>query len=322
MSSGRPMRQPIVLDCDPGHDDALAILLAAAAPSLHLVAITTVAGNQSLDKTALNARRICSVAGIREVPVAAGCDAPLVGRRIASPEIHGESGLDGPAFGEPTVPLDPRHAVDVILDAARTYDGLVLVATGPLTNVATALARDPGLAQRLQRVVLMGGAIGLGNATPAAEFNIGADAEAARAVFESGVPITMVPLETTHRALATPAVMDRIAALDFPLAHLCVDLLKFFAQTYLRVFGFAAPAVLDPCAVAWLIDPSIVPTRHMRVDIETKAEFSYGRTICDVHAVTGRSPNVDVGVDLEVDRFWDLMIGALASYRERAGSLS
>lgn len=320
MTPGRAPRQPIVLDCDPGHDDALAILLAAASPALELVAITTVAGNQSLDKTALNARRICSVAGIHEVPIAAGCDAPLVRRRIASPEIHGESGLDGPAFGVPTVPLDRRHGVEVILDAARTHEDLVLVATGPLTNVATAFARDPGLPGRLRRVVLMGGAIGLGNVTPAAEFNIAADPEAAGAVFESGVPITMVPLETTHRALATPEVMGRIAALDFPLAHLCVDLLAFFAETYLRVFAFPAPAVHDPCAVAWLIDPEIVPTRRMRVDIELRSEFSDGRTICDVHGVTGRPPNVEVGIDLDVERFWNLVVSALASYRERAGS--
>lgn len=318
MTAGDRSRQPIVLDCDPGHDDALAILLAAADPSLRLVAITTVAGNQSLDKTTLNARRICTVAGISDVPVAAGCDAPVVRRRMASPEIHGESGLDGPAFGTPTVPLDPRHAVDIIAEASRAYPDLVVVATGPLTNVATAFARDPDLPRRLQRVVLMGGAIGVGNVTPAAEFNIGADAEAARAVFESGVPITMVPLETTHRALATPAVIARIAALDFPLAHLCVELLEFFAETYLRVFGFAAPAVHDPCAVAWQIDASLVATRHLRVDIETQAEFSYGRTVCDLYGVTGRPPNADVAVDLKVDRFWDLMIGALASYRERA----
>jgi inosine-uridine nucleoside N-ribohydrolase len=314
MSASPTPRQPIVLDCDPGHDDALAILLAAAAPALELVAITTVAGNQSLDKTTLNARRICSVAGISGVPIAAGCHVPLVRPRIASPEIHGESGLDGPAFGAPTVPLDPRHGVDLILEASHAHEGLVLVATGPLTNVATALARDPGLVARLQRVVLMGGAIGLGNVTPAAEFNIGADPEAARAVFESGVPITMVPLETTHRALATPDVMQRIGALDFPLAQVCVELLGFFAETYLRVFGFAAPAVHDPCAVAWLIDPAIVPTQRMRVDIETRSEFSDGRTICDVHGVTGRAPNAEVGIDLEVDRFWDLMIGALATY--------
>jgi inosine-uridine nucleoside N-ribohydrolase len=316
MTSGGKPRQPIVLDCDPGHDDALAILLAAADPALELVAITTVAGNQSLDKTTLNARRLCSVAGIRGVPIAAGCDRPLVRDRITSPEIHGESGLDGPAFGTPTIPLDPRHAVDVIVEASRAHDGLVLVPTGPLTNVATALARDPGLARRLRRIVLMGGAIGLGNVTPAAEFNIAADPEAARAVFESGVPITMVPLETTHRALATPAVIERIAELDFPLAHLCVELLGFFAEAYLRVFGFESPAVHDPCALAWLIDSSIVPTRPMHVDIETRAEFSDGRTLCDLYGVTGRQANAEVGTGLEVDRFWELLIGALASYRE------
>ena len=315
MTSGGPPPQPIVLDCDPGHDDALAILLAAADPSLELVAITTVAGNQSLDKTALNARRICSVAGIREVPIAAGCDRPLVRSRIASPEIHGESGLDGPAFGPPTVPLDPRHAVDLIVEASFEHDGLILVPTGPLTNIATALARDPSLVQRLRRIVLMGGAMGLGNVTPAAEFNIAADPEAARAVFESGVPITMVPLETTHQALATPAVIERIAALDFPLAHVCVELLGFFAETYLRVFGFSAPAVHDPCAVAWVIDPTLVPTRRMRVDIETDAEFSYGRTVCDAYGVTGREANAEVGTGLEVERFWSLLIEAIASYR-------
>ena len=316
MTPGRPTRQPIVLDCDPGHDDALAILLAAADPSLELVAITTVAGNQSLDKTTLNARRVCSVAGIRDVPIAAGCDRPLVRSRIAAPEIHGESGIDGPAFGSPTVALDPRHAVDVILEASRDHVGLILVPTGPLTNVATALARDPGLGERLQRIVLMGGAIGLGNVTPAAEFNIAADPEAARAVFESGVPITMVPLETTHQALATPDVIARIAALDFPLATICVELLGFFAETYLRVFGFDAPAVHDPCAVAWVIDSTIVPTRAMRVEVETQAEFSYGRTVCDWYGITGHAANADVGSGLQVERFWELLIGAIASYRE------
>lgn len=320
MSAAARKRLPIVLDCDPGHDDALAILLAAADPSLELVAITTVAGNQSLDKTTLNARRICTVAGIQDVPVAAGCDRPLVRSRIAAPEIHGESGLDGPAFGAPTVPLDPRHAVDVILEASHEREGLVLVPTGPLTNVATALSRDPNLAQRLRHIVLMGGAMGLGNVTPAAEFNIAADPDAARIVFESGVPITMVPLETTHRALATPEVIGRIAALDFPLAQVCVELLGFFAETYLRVFGFAAPAVHDPCAVAWVIDSTIVPTQRMRVDIETEAEFSYGRTVCDLYGVTGREPNAEVGTGLEVARFWALMIGAIASYREADAS--
>lgn len=314
MTSDRGRRQPIVLDCDPGHDDALAILLAAADPRLELLAITTVAGNQTLAKTSLNARRICTVAGIRNVPVAAGCDRPLVRAPIISPEIHGESGLDGPAFGEPSVALDPRHGADLIVELSRTVDGLVVVSTGPLTNLATAMLRDPDLAGRLRRVVLMGGAIGLGNTTPAAEFNIEADAEAARAVFGSGIPITMIPLEATHRALATPEVVARIGALGTPLAEIAVKLLGFFAETYRRVFGFESPPVHDPCAVAWLIDATLAPTKRMRVDIETRGEFTYGRTMCDVHGITGRSPNADVATDLDADRFWELMIGALASY--------
>jgi inosine-uridine nucleoside N-ribohydrolase len=307
-------RQPIILDCDPGHDDALAILLAAAAPSLELLAITTVAGNQTLAKTTLNARRVCTVARIHDVPIAAGADRPLAHEGRVAAEIHGDSGLDGPAFGEPQVPLDPRHAADLISELSRSVGGLVLVATGPLTNVATALAADPGLATRLSRIVLMGGAIGVGNTTPAAEFNIATDAEAARAVFESGLPITMVPLEATHHALATPEVLARIAAIGTPLAAMTVDLLAFFATTYRAVFGFESPPVHDPCAVAWLIDPSIVPTRPMHVDIETRAEFSYGRTVCDVYGVTGRAPNAEVATGLAAERFWELMIDALASY--------
>lgn len=314
MTLRRGQRQPIVLDCDPGHDDALAILLAAADPNLELLAITTVAGNQTLAKTSLNARRICTVAGIEGVPVAAGCDRPLLREPIISPEIHGESGLDGPAFGEPRVPLDPRHGADLIAELSQAVDGLVVVSTGPLTNVATALASDPGMAGRLRRLVMMGGAIGLGNTTPAAEFNIQADAEAASAVFASGIPITMVPLEATHRALATPAVMARISAIGSPLAEIAVELLGFFAETYRRVFGFASPPVHDPCAVAWLIDATLAPTRRMRVDIETRGEFTYGRTVCDVNGITGRPPNAEVATGLDADRFWDLMIGALASY--------
>jgi inosine-uridine nucleoside N-ribohydrolase len=314
MTSVHPGRQPILLDCDPGHDDAFAILLAAASPALELLAITTVAGNQTLARTSLNARRICTVAGIRGVPVAAGCDRPLVRGQIISPEIHGESGLDGPAFSEPSVPLDPRHAVDLIGELGRAVAGLTVVTTGPLTNLATAMQRDVTLAGRLRRVVMMGGAIGLGNTTPAAEFNIEADAEAARIVFASGVPITMVPLEATHHALATPEVVARIKAIGTPLAMLAVELLGFFATTYREVFGFPSPPVHDPCAVAWLIDSAVAPTRSMRVDIETRGEFTYGRTVCDWYGNTGRAPNAEVATDLDAGRFWALMIGALASY--------
>ena len=312
MSRGRI---PIVLDCDPGHDDALAILLAAASPALELVAITTVAGNQTLEKTTLNARRVCTVAGIGGIPIAAGSDRPLIRSQVVAGDIHGESGLDGPSFAAPSVELDARHAVEVIMDAAAARPGeLCLVVVGPLTNVAAALRRDPGLAGRLRRIAIMGGAINIGNTTPAAEFNIYADAEAARVVFESGVPITMVPLETTHRAVADEAVIARIAMLDTPVADLSVELLRFFAKTYERVFGFGAPPVHDPCAVVAIAAPAVLMTRPMHVAIETRGEHTYGRTVCDVHGVTNQPPNADVAVDLDVAAFWDLMIGALRTY--------
>jgi len=308
-------RRRLILDCDPGHDDAMAILLAAASPALELVGITTVAGNQTLELTTLNARRVCSVAGISEVPVAAGCDRPLARDPIVAQDIHGASGLDGVDWDPPTVSLDPRHGVDLMIEAA---DGggrpLTIVAVGPLTNVATALRRRPSIAGRIDRISIMGGAIGLGNTTPSAEFNIHADPEAADEVLRSGIPISLAPLEVTHRALATDAVLTQIAALNTPVARMSVALMRYFAETYRSVFGFDAPAVHDPCAVAAVIDPAIVPTRRMNVAIDTVSSLSLGRTACDVHGRTGREPNADVGVDLDVDRFWAVLIAALATY--------
>ena len=294
----------------------MAILLAAASPALELVAITTVAGNQTLELTTLNARRVCSVAGIVDVPIAAGCDRPLARELIVAADIHGASGLDGVDWDEPTVPLDPRHGVDLIIEAAGSGKGpLTIIALGPLTNVASALRRAPHIGEDIERIAIMGGAMGLGNTTPSAEFNMHVDPEAADEVFRAGIPITLVPLEVTHRALATDAVLARIAELDTPVARMSVALMRFFAETYLRVFGFAAPAVHDPCAVAAVIDPATVPTRRMNVAIDTASSLSLGRTVCDVYGKTGREPNADVGMDLDVARFWDGMLAALATYR-------
>ena len=305
----------VILDCDPGHDDALAILLAAASPAIDLQAITTVAGNQTLEKITLNARRICSAAGITEVPIAAGCDRPLRRDPIVATKIHGASGLDGVDWREPTVGVDPRRAPDLIVEIAAADDlPLTIVTCGPLTNIATALAHSPEIASRLEHIAIMGGAIGLGNWTPSAEFNIFADPEAAASVLGSGVPITLVPLEVTHRALATDEVIERIAQLRTPIAEMSVALMRFFAETYQRVFGFDAPAVHDPCAVAAIIDPSVVTTRRVNVEIDTVSELSRGRTVCDVYGMSGRPANVALGVDLDVDRFWDLMVGALRTY--------
>src|SRR5438874_11088071 len=223
------MARKIILDCDPGHDDAMAILLAHGNPEIELVAITTVAGNQTLDKTSLNARRVCTVAGIRDVPVAAGCDRPLIRKLKTAAYIHGESGLDGPSFGEPTVALDPRHAVDVITEPLMHSSGdITVVPTGPLTNLAMAVRKDPRIVEKVKEIILMGGAYTRGNTTPAAEFNIHADPEAAAIVFTAGWPLTMVGLDLTHQALPTPAVLDRIAALRTPGARIAVQLMEFF----------------------------------------------------------------------------------------------
>ena len=311
------MPQKIILDVDPGHDDAMAILLANASPAIDLLAVTTVAGNQTLPKTTLNARRVMSRAGIKGVPVAAGCDRPLVRKQRIAENIHGESGLEGPTFsGEPDVPLDPRHAVDLIVETLMASDGdIILVPVGPLTNIGMAIRREPRIVPKIRHISLMGGAWGFGNQTPSAEFNILVDPEAARIVFESGAPITMCGLELTHQAKATPDIIARFAALHTPLGDFAVEMLNFFASTYRKMHGFDGPPLHDPTAVAWVIDPTIVETQAAHVDIETHAEFSYGRTVVDLHDVLGLPKNVLVATKLDVARFWDLMVGAIASYR-------
>jgi purine nucleosidase len=313
------MPRKIILDCDPGHDDAMAILLAHGNPEIELLAITTVAGNQTLDKTSLNARRVCTVAGIKDVPIAAGCDRPLTRTLQTAAYIHGESGLDGPAFGEPTVPLDPRHAVELIIELVMNSSGeITLVPTGPLTNIAMALRKEPRIVKKVQEVVLMGGAFTRGNTTPAAEFNIYTDPEAAAIVFNAGWPLTMVGLDLTHQALATPAVLERITGLGTPIARIAVELLEFFRETYRRNAGFDAPPVHDPCAVARVIDPSVVQSVDAFVAIETRGEFTSGMTVTDFSGRLG-PPNVHVATRLDVERFWNLMIGAIERIGADAG---
>ncbi len=307
--------QRILLDCDPGHDDAIAILLAARAPGIHLEAITTVAGNQTLDNTTRNALKVCSVAGIRTVPIAAGMDRPLVRDLHVAANIHGASGLDGPSLPEPDLAPAPIHGVNLLIERLLASDGdLTIVATGPLTNVAMAMRREPRIIPKIQQIVLMGGAIGLGNTTPAAEFNIYVDPEAAHIVFTCGRPITMIGLDVTHQAQATPEVRARIRALGSPVARLVDDLLGFFGETYLQVYGFPAPPVHDPCAVAQAIDPTLIRCRPMHVDIELRGEWTTGRTVCDRYGRTGKPANAAVGLELDVPRFWDMLIQTLASY--------
>jgi inosine/uridine nucleosidase len=315
------MGRPCILDCDPGHDDAVAILLAAASDEIDLRAITTVAGNGTLDKVTYNARRVCTLAGIRDVPIAAGADRPLVRDLETAAHVHGESALDGPELPEPDVPLDPRPGEQVIADVAAAGDEPVtLIAIGPLTNVALALDRHPDLAGRLREIIVMGGSTGRGNHAPYAEFNVYVDPEAAALVFASGVPVKMIGLNLTHQALATPEVIDRLLALDTHLARVVAGWMTFFGSTYEDLWGLAGPPVHDACAVAMAIDPTLLRHEEAFVAIETEGRWTRGATVVDLHRRLGHAPNAQVAIDLDVERFWDLAIGAVRRLGERAAA--
>jgi purine nucleosidase len=307
------MPRKIILDCDPGHDDAIAILLAHGNPEIELAAITTVAGNQTLPKVTANALKMCTIAGIYDVPVAAGCEFPLVREQVTAAQIHGESGLDGPRLPEPTVPLDSRHAVDLIVELVMAAEPgeITLVPVGPLTNIAMAMRREPRIVARVHEVVLMGGAHTRGNRTPAAEFNIYADPEAAAAVFAGAWPVTMVGLDLTHQAGASQAVLDRIGAIGTPLASIVVELLTFFGSTYAAVEGMAAPPVHDPCAVARVIQPALLEVADAFVTVETQGRWTYGMTVTDFLDAYGEPHNTSVATKLDVDGFWNLVVDAI-----------
>jgi purine nucleosidase len=309
------MPRKIILDCDPGHDDAVAILLAHGNPEIELAAITTVAGNQTLAKVTWNARSVATLAGISGVPVATGCDRPLMREQIVAEQIHGESGLDGTTLPEPTVPLDPRHGVDVIVQTVMAAESgeITLVPTGPLTNIAVALRREPAIVARVREVVLVGGAHTRGNVTPAAEFNIGVDPEAAAMVFEGAWPVTMAGLDLTHQALATPDVLDRIAAIGTPVARTVGELLVFFRESYRTAQGMAHPPVHDPCAVARVIAPKVMTVVDAFVAVQTQGQWTSGMTVTDFGDAYGQPANTLVATTLDVPRFWDLVIDALAA---------
>src|SRR5215204_4542785 len=291
---------PVILDVDPGHDDAVAIMLACGAPDLDLLAVTTVAGNVPLEKTTRNALRVLSLIGHSDVPVAAGASSPLYRPLHTAENIHGESGLDGLEIPDPSFEPDERGAVKLIADTLRR-------APEP---VALVLREHPELKERVARISLMGGSIGLGNTTPAAEFNVYVDPEAAREVFECGLPVTMIGLDVTHRAGAGPAQRERLRSLG-QHGGVVAELLEFFAATYERVYGFDAPPLHDPVAVAAVLEPALLETRSMRVDVECESELTRGETVCDFYGVTGRPPNAEVGVALDREGFFELLYRSL-----------
>ncbi|MCP2031638.1 purine nucleosidase [Okibacterium sp. HSC-33S16] len=307
------MPQKIILDCDPGHDDAIALLLAHGNPDIDLVAVTTVMGNQTLEKVTRNALSVARVAGITGVPFAAGCVRPLVRPIETAPTIHGESGLDGPVLPEPVLQLDDRHAVDLIIDTVMAAEpgSITLVPTGALTNIALAARKEPRIVSRVKEVVLMGGGVATGNWSATAEFNIVIDPEAAHIVFNESWPVTMVGLNLTHQALATPEVAERIAAVGTAPARFVGELLEFFGHTYREAQGFDAPPVHDPCAVAYVIDPSIMTVQRMPIDVELRGSLTLGMTVADFRAPAPADCSTQAAIDLDVDRFWDLIVDAL-----------
>jgi inosine-uridine nucleoside N-ribohydrolase len=304
---------PVILDCDPGHDDAIALLLALASEELELLGVTTVAGNQTLENTTANAIRVLEHVGRSEVPVLAGAPRPLVRERSVAAEVHGSTGLDGPDLPPAARPPLPGHAIDwIAATVARASRQVTLIPTGPLTNVALFLARYPELTDRLERIVLMGGAIGAGNATPAAEFNIWADPEAAHRVFTSGIDLTMVGLDVTHQALMTAAHAERLAA-GGRAGRLVADLFAFYSQFHRRSYGWEGAPVHDAVAVAHVIDGTLLRTETCGVRVDTGGELSRGRTNADLHARSGWAPNCHVAVGIDADRFLALLIERISS---------
>jgi inosine-uridine nucleoside N-ribohydrolase len=316
----------VVIDCDPGHDDALAILLAARTTTVH--AVTAVHGNAPLSRTKENARAVLALGGLSEIPVAAGAERPLVREPRYAPEVHGITGLDGPDMPVPTVPLVDESGVDVLRGLSRTVPDLDVVAVGPLTNLALAIQQDPGFASRIRRITLMGGSLLWGNITPAAEFNIYCDPEAAAIVFESGAPVTMVGLNVTMQVIATTERRRQIRSIGTRVAIAAADMLDHYGRGEARYSGLDGGAMHDPLAVAALVEPSILETVPMRVVVETSGEHTLGMTLCDGRGlgadlrprgshVRGDSgaPNADVAVAVNADRFWELFLDVLATYR-------
>jgi purine nucleosidase/pyrimidine-specific ribonucleoside hydrolase len=306
------MGNPVIIDCDPGHDDALALLLAAGDSRLRLLGVTTVAGNQTLDKTTRNAQKVLALAGASDIPVAAGCDRPLVGELTVADDIHGASGLDGPDLDVPVAETAGVHAVHLMRQLIEDCaEPVTLIATGPLTNVALLLRTHPEIASRVRRIVFMGGSTDRGNTTPYGEFNIVTDPEAADVVLRSALPLTMIGLNVTHQALATAEIIAEFHGLGTGLGRICAELMTFFASTYRRSFGFAHPPVHDPVAVASVLDPSIVQTVAAPVAVELAGTYTRGATIVDLHRRTDLTVNADVAVGLEVDAFWRLLMSAV-----------
>ncbi|TCS61086.1 purine nucleosidase [Primorskyibacter sedentarius] len=306
----------IIIDTDPGQDDAVAILLALASPEeIEVLGITAVAGNVPLALTQKNARIVCELANRTDIPVFAGCDAPLKRKLVTAEHVHGKTGLDGPTLADPKMPLQDAHAVDFIIETLRAHPAgtVTLCPLGPLTNIATALQRAPDIAPRIAEIVLMGGAyFEVGNITPAAEFNIYVDPEAADIVLKSGAKITIMPLDVTHKALVTPHRNDAFRALSTPVGEAVALMTDFFERFDKEKYGSEGAPLHDPCVTAHLIQPDLFHGRHINVEVETTSELTLGMTVADWWGVTDRPRNATFMGDLDADGFFTLLTERLA----------
>lgn len=306
----------IIIDTDPGQDDAVAILLALASPDeIEVLGITAVAGNVPLALTAKNARIVCELAGRSDMAVYAGCDAPLNRKLVTAEHVHGRTGLDGPTLPDPEMPLAPGHGVDFIIDTLRAHDAgtVTLCPLGPLTNIAAAFQKAPDIVARVQQIVLMGGAyFEVGNITPTAEFNIYVDPDAAEIVFKSGAPLTVMPLDVTHKALVTRPRNDAFRALGTPVGIAVAEMTDFFERFDKQKYGSAGAPLHDPCVTAYLIRPELFSGRHVNVEIETTSPLTLGMTVADWWHVTDRAPNAMFMGDVDADGLFALLTERLA----------
>ncbi len=309
-------RRKIIIDTDPGQDDAVAILLALGSPDdLEVLGITAVAGNVPLPLTQKNTRIICELAGRPDVQVFAGCDVPLKRKLVTAEHVHGKTGLDGPQMADPVMPLQDRHAVDFIIDTLRVEPSgtVTLCPLGPLTNIATALQRAPDIAQRVQEVVLMGGAyFEVGNITPAAEFNIYVDPEAADIVFRSGIPLVVMPLDVTHKALTNRARVKAFRDMGTEPGRMVAEWTDFFERFDKEKYGSEGAPLHDPCVIAYLLRPELFTGRHINVMVETGSDLTLGMTVADWWRVTNRPANAMFMGDIDAEGFFALLTERIA----------
>lgn len=307
--------KPLIIDCDPGADDAIALFLALAFPDrLNVLGITTVAGNVPLSLTQKNARCLCELAGT-DLPVYAGCPRPLLRPLTTAEDVHGKTGLDGIQLPEPQMPLQTQHAVDFLIETLMRSTGNITLATlGPLTNLAVAIVKQPAICQRLQEVVMMGGAVTQGNVTPSAEFNLYVDPHAAQVVVTAGIPLTMVSLDVTHQAIATPERLNAIRALNSPVSTATIDLLNHYGTYDRHRYGLPGPPLHDPCVIAYLLQPDLFTSYRAHVAIETASELTLGRTIVDRWHVTNQPANATVLESIDADGFYQLLTQAIAKF--------